>query len=130
MKTSEALASYTQTKIQQKAAKYSSKPLAADVSFAVDGHEHVAHCQVSGGDGLNIQVEAASNDMYATVDLLLAKLEAQLKRQKEKLKRHKFQQTLRQLEAEDYVSKDDCDSIPVDAGDLLKYEKARVRSYG
>ena len=65
--------------------------------------------------------------MYGSVDLLLGKLEIQLKKQKEKLKQHKRPRNFKQLELVEYVSKEDCDSVPVDADDLIKYEKAKAR---
>lgn len=127
MKTSEALVEYAENKITQKIEKYSTKPIEAHVTFSVEGQEQKVHCGVTGGDGFNFQVDASSVDMYGSVDLLLDKLEVQLKRQKEKLKKHKRPKTLKQLELVEYVAKDDCDSIPVDADDLIKYEKAKAK---
>ena len=68
--------------------------------------------------------------MYGSVDLLLDKLAVQLKKQKDKIKRHKYPHNIRQLEPTEYVSKDDCDSVPVDAADLIKLEKAKTRASG
>lgn len=127
MKTSEALINYAETKITQKIEKYSTKPIEAHVTFSVEGHEHKAHCGVTGGDGFNFQVDSASADMYGSVDLLLSKLETQLKKQKEKLKQHKRPKTLKQLELVEYVAKDDCDNIPIDADDLIKFERAKAK---
>ena len=87
MKTSEALINYAEAKITQKIEKFSTKPIEAHVTFSVEGHEHIAHCGVTGGDGFNFQVDSSCADMYGSVDLLLGKLEVQLKRQKEKLKK-------------------------------------------
>ncbi|NRA43740.1 MAG: ribosome-associated translation inhibitor RaiA [Oligoflexales bacterium] len=127
MKTSEALIDYAEAKITQKIEKFSTKPIEAHVTFSVEGHEHIAHCGVTGGDGFNFQVDSSCADMYGSVDLLLNKLEVQLKKQKEKLKQHKRPRNLKQLELVEYVSKDDCDSIPIDADDLIKFERAKAR---
>lgn len=130
MKSSPALTEYAEAKILQKIEKFSTKPIEAHLTFSVDGYEHRAHCSVKGGDGFNFEVEAVCDDMYGSVDLLLDKLEVQLKRQKDKLKRPKYTHNIRDLKPKEYVSKEDCDSVPVDADDLIKYEKARTRSYG
>ena len=127
MKTSEALVEYSEEKILGKIEKFSTKPIEAHITFSVDGHEHIAHCSVKGGDGFNIQVESTCADMYGSVDILIDKLEGQLKRQKEKLKHHKHTHNIRMLKPKEYVSNDDCDSIPVDAGDLIKFERAKSK---
>ncbi len=130
MKASEAVADYAQSKILPKIEKYSTKPIDAHVTFLVEGHlaKQIVHCNLRGGDGFNCQVEAESEDMYASIDLVTDKVDAVLKRQKEKLKQHKFTQNIRQLVAEDNSGEEDCDAIPIDAADLLKYEKARAHN--
>lgn len=130
MKTSQALIDYADDKIRQKIEKFSTKPIEAHVTFLVEGHDHIAHCSVKGGDGFNFQVETSCGDMYGSVDLLLDKLAVQLKKQKDKIKRHKYPHNIRQLEPTEYVSKEDCDSVPVDAADLIKLEKAKTRASG
>ena len=131
MGSSQPLIDYAEDKIRQKIEKYSTKPIEAHVTFMVEGHDHIAHCTVRGGDGFSVQVESSCADMYGSVDLLLDKLAVQLKKQKEKLKNHKFSQTSRIPPGSDFIpgeDKDkDCDSVPVDADDVIKLEKARVR---
>ena len=125
MKTSESLSEYAEQKITEKIQKYSTKPIEAQVTFSVEGHDHKVHCSVKGGDGFNVQVDAACEDMYGSVDLLIDKLDIQLKRQKERLKNHKHSINIRHLEPREHVSKDDCDEIPADADDVIKLEKLR-----
>lgn len=127
MKTSQSLIDYAEPKILQKVEKYSTKPIEAIVTFSVEGIQHIAQCRVKGGDGFNFDVQSSCEDMYGSVDLMLNKLETQLKRQKEKLKNHKTKDNIRNLKTKEVISEDDCDSIPVDADDLIKYEKAKAK---
>ena len=55
------------------------------VNLAVDKFRHKADVQLA-ADNLNLSAVEQSEDMYATVDLVLDKLEAQLKKQVEKMK--------------------------------------------
>jgi len=53
--------------------------------LTVDKFRHKADVQLS-GDGVSIAAEEQSPDMYATVDMVLDKLEAQLKKHAERMK--------------------------------------------
>ncbi len=128
MKSSSALSDYATDKILTRIEKLATKPIESHITFIVEGLLHKAHCSVKGGDGFNLEVEAVTNDMYSSVDLLSDKLNAQLVKHKEKLKNHKNTQNLKSLKVEPLPSLDDCDEVPVDANDMLKYEKARQRT--
>jgi putative sigma-54 modulation protein len=128
MKSSSALSTYATDKIFGRIEKLATKPIESHITFIVEGGDHKAHCSVKGGDGFNFEVEAISSDMYSSVDLLSDKLYAQLVKQKEKLKNHKNGITLKNLKVETVPALDDCDSVPVDAKDMLKFEKARKRA--
>lgn len=128
MKSSPALTEYAEPKVVQKIERFSTKPIEAHITFSVENQIHSAHCSVKGGDGFNIQVQASSPDMYATVDLLLDKLESQLRKQKEKIKHHKNATTLKSLPQRDIDAEEDYDNIPIDADDLIKFEKAKMRA--
>ena len=128
MESSQGLIDYAEKKIVRKIERYSTKPIEAHVVFSIEGAQHNAAVNVVGGDGFSFQVEAASPDMYASIDLLLDKLDAKLKKHKEKLKNHKNHRNLKSLSVEEEADKDDCDNVPVDAKDLLKFEKAKSNS--
>jgi putative sigma-54 modulation protein len=130
MKSSSALSDYAMEKVFGRIEKLATKPIESHVTFIVEGLEHKAHCSVKGGDGFNFEVEASSNDMYSSVDLLSDKLYAQLVKQKEKLKNHKNAVNLKSLKTVSVPSPEDSDSVPVDADDVLKYERARKRAHG
>ena len=57
----------------------------ASVMMSVDKFRHKIEVQMS-GDNLNITAVEHSEDMYATVDMVLDKLEVQVKKHSEKLK--------------------------------------------
>lgn len=130
MKTSEALIEYAENKLPEKIEKFSTKPIEAHITFSVEGHNHIAHCSVKGGDGFNFEVESKCEDMYGSVDLLIDKLIPQLRKRKEKLKNHKFSENLKSMQTIEPVSKDDPDNVPVDANDLLKFEEAKRKANG
>jgi putative sigma-54 modulation protein len=132
METSEALQTYAEEKLTEKILKYVTKPIEAHVSFSVVRHEHVAHCSLRAGDGFSIDVEHSCGDMYGSIDHMVDKLAAQLKKHKEKLKDHKHEKSLRQLalgeEAGEGLGHERAAVEVVDAGDIVKYEERRRRA--
>ena len=127
METSDALISYAEEKIRNKIEKFSTKPIEAHVVFSVENLDQMAHCHERGGDGFSMEVQASCTDMYGSVDKLIDKLEAQLKKHKEKLKDHKHMAKLADLAVESLPDKSDPDEVPVDANDLVKFEKAKLK---
>lgn len=128
VKRSEVLIDFAQPKILTKIEKYSTKPIDAHVTFIKQGFGYVVRCTIKGGDGFNSQVEASGPDLHNTLDLMLDKLEIQLKKQKEKLKNHKHpeESNIRHLKVvQNQSPTEDWDSIPIDAEDVIKYEKIR-----
>ena len=122
MKSSPALSEYAEHKIVQTVKKYSTKPIETHVTFSVEGREHIVHCNVSGGDGFSFKwmpVVKTCTDRL----ILLDKLDVQLRRQKERVK-HKNSNVRSLRLVKPASSKYDCDSIPVDASDVIKYDKA------
>ncbi|MFK7872155.1 MAG: ribosome-associated translation inhibitor RaiA [Oligoflexales bacterium] len=130
METSSALEQYALGKITNKIKRYATKSAEAWVTFSVDGHEHNVHCRVRGGDGFNCEVKAGCTDMYGSVDLVVDKIEAQLKKQKEKIKSHRSSGKEILLETLSVPAPDaeDSDQVPVDAADVLVLEQKRKSS--
>jgi putative sigma-54 modulation protein len=131
METSPALQDYAKDKLLEKIGRFVNKPVDAHIVFSVEGGDHHVHCTVKGGDGFNIEVNATSADMYASVDLSVDKVVAQLKKQKEKIKHHKGNSNVRNFV--DYVGKKkSTEGAPdfVDAEDILKYEATRKKLRG
>jgi putative sigma-54 modulation protein len=128
MPTSEALQDYARSKINTEVAKFSTKPIEAQVSFAVDKHKHQVVCSIIGGDGFSFNVEHVCDDMYGSVDHMIDKLSAQLKKRKDKLKDHKFPKN-RELFAS-LPSDNEYANVEVDASDILKFEDSLRRKIG
>lgn len=125
MDSSSALQSYAEQKLKEKIEKFVTKPIEAQVFFSVMRHQHSAHLRLKAGDGFNVDVEHTSEDMYATIDQMADKLEAQLRKQKEKLKDHK---QVKQATAPS--GRSTAEDEAVDAAEILKFEAGRRRASG
>ena len=64
--------------------------LDAQVSLSVDKFRHKCEVQV-GGEGLQLTAAEQTEDMYTTIDLVLDKLEAQIKKHVSRFKEHRRQ---------------------------------------
>lgn len=130
MASSKALEDYARNKLAEKISRFVNKPVEAQIDFSVQNNTHHVHCTIKGGDGFNIEGNADSHDMYASVDLMVDKLVAQLKKQKEKLKSHKGNSNVRSLT--EYAGNRKAAEGPdyVDAEDILKYEATRRKLRG
>ena|SRR3989338_3509262 len=84
--TSEVLKEHIREKIA-KLSKYFIKPVQAHVTLNVEGPRHIAEISLSENHGL-FNAREGSHDMYLSVDRVLAKIERQLKKYKEKIKDH------------------------------------------
>jgi putative sigma-54 modulation protein len=125
MDASPALQNYCEAKLKEKIEKFVTKPVEAHVMFSVVRQSQTAHVSLRGGDGYDLEVEETSSDMYATVDGLVDKLVAQMKKHKEKLKDHKVQRASKVVEE---PSEELADAM--DASEVLKFERGRKRASG
>jgi putative sigma-54 modulation protein len=64
--------------------KYLYNPAEANVVLSVEKFRHIAEVNIN-GDRLNIQGKEETEDMYSAIDMVLDKLEKQIKKNKEKL---------------------------------------------
>lgn len=64
---------------------HNSENVEMSVNLSVDKFRHKVEVQIA-GDNFNLSAAEQSEDMYATVDMILDKLEAQIKKHSEKLK--------------------------------------------
>ena len=87
MEQSDALKTYAEEKLER-VLKYIDEPVSAQVYFTVEKIRHVVEIVVT-AKGVSTKASEATNDMYAAIDMVLDKIERQLKRYKEKLKAHK-----------------------------------------
>jgi len=81
--SSENLRSYVADKLDR-FDKYLYNPAEASVVLSVEKFRHIAEININ-GDRLNIQGKEETEDMYSAIDMVLDKLEKQIKKNKEKL---------------------------------------------
>ena len=82
--SSDHLKSFIQDKLSR-FDKYLDNPAEANVVLSVEKFRHIAEINLT-GDRLNINGREETDDMYSAIDIALDKLEAQIKKNKEKTK--------------------------------------------
>jgi putative sigma-54 modulation protein len=89
MDSTEALQTYAKEKVER-IRKYFPDPIKAHVVFICDrGYNHTADVMITLHNGLVIKGIETTEDMYSSVDLVMAKIERQVRRYKEKIRSHK-----------------------------------------
>ena len=68
--------------------KYLYSAAEANVVLAVEKHRHIAEISIT-GDRLTIHGKEETDDMYSAIDMVLDKLEAQIKKSKQKQREHR-----------------------------------------
>jgi putative sigma-54 modulation protein len=91
MEPSDALKSYAEEKLGR-VVKYIDEPITAQVFLTVEKIRHSAEVTIT-AKGVTIKASEETGDMYAAIDLVVDKIERQLKRYKERLKGHKASET-------------------------------------
>jgi ribosomal subunit interface protein len=87
MEPSEKLKEYSHDKLAR-LEKYLDAVIDAEAVLTVEKFRHRAEILIV-SDGLKIKAEEETEDMYAALDMVVDKLEKQIKRHREKLKAHK-----------------------------------------
>jgi putative sigma-54 modulation protein len=106
MEPSEKLKEYSHDKLAR-LEKYLDAVIDAEVVLTVEKFRHRAEVLIV-SDGLKIKAEEETEDMYAALDIVVDKLEKQIKRHREKLKAHKGTAAKRSLrEQPDRAGADD-----------------------
>jgi putative sigma-54 modulation protein len=85
--TSEHLKAYVQDKLDR-LDKFLDNPAEANVVLRVEKFRHIAEVNIN-GDRLNIIGKEETEDMYSAIDLVLDKLEKQIKKNKQKIRDHR-----------------------------------------
>ena len=89
MDATDALKDYAQEKVDR-IRKYFPDPIKAHVVLACDrGYSHHADVVLTLHNGIVIAGEETTEDMYSSIDLVMAKIERQVRRYKEKIRSHK-----------------------------------------
>src|SRR3954468_17359824 len=89
MDATEALKDYAKEKVER-IRKYFPDPIKSHVVLACDrGYNHIADVTITLFNGIVIKGEESTEDMYSSIDLVMAKIERQVRRYKEKLRGHR-----------------------------------------
>jgi len=88
METSDHLRSYVSTKLDR-LDKYLYNPAEAKVVLQVEKFRHIAEISIT-GDRLNIIGKEETEDMYSSIDMVLDKIESQIKKNKEKFRERRI----------------------------------------
>jgi putative sigma-54 modulation protein len=89
MDSTEALREYAREKVER-IRKYFPDPIKAHVVLVCDrGYNHIADVMITLHNGIVIKGEETTEDMYSSIDLVMAKIERQVRRYKEKIRSHK-----------------------------------------
>ena len=85
--SSENLKSYVCDKLDR-FDKFIDTPAIATVVLSIEKFRHIAEINISGGR-LNIKGKEETNDMYPAIDMVLDKIEKQIKKAKEKIRKRR-----------------------------------------
>ncbi|MBI4949596.1 MAG: ribosome-associated translation inhibitor RaiA [Deltaproteobacteria bacterium] len=87
MESSEALKSYAIEKTDR-LGKYLFDPIEVHWVLSVEKIRHIADCTIV-ANGVTTKAQGDTQDMYSAIDMVLEKLEKQVRKHKEKVKDHK-----------------------------------------
>jgi putative sigma-54 modulation protein len=87
LEPSEHLKAYVSEKLNR-FDKLLDNPASAGVVLVVEKHRHIAEVNIT-GDRLTINGKEETGDMYSAIDMVLDKLEKQIKRSKQKIREHR-----------------------------------------
>ena len=89
MDATEAIKYYCKEKVDR-ITKYFPDPLKAHVVFSTErGYQHLADVTITLHNGIVIKGVEATEDLYSSIDLVMAKIERQVRRYKERIKSHR-----------------------------------------
>lgn len=84
VEASEAVKEYAREKVG-KLQKYLDGPVEANITLSVEKHRHTAEVNII-ASGLKIHGKETTGDLYSAIDLVIDKLEKQVRRYRDKLK--------------------------------------------
>ena len=87
MEASEPLRTYVQERTG-KLTKYIDKPMESQVTLSVEKFRQIADVVIN-ANGIRIAGQEEHEDMYAAIDLVMEKIERQVKKYKGKIRKHK-----------------------------------------
>lgn len=119
MEATEALKEYAREKVER-IKKYFPDPIMAHVVLSTErGYQHVVDVNIQLRNGIAIKGRETTEDMYSSIDLVMAKIERQVRRYKEKIRDHKARTDLSEIPVAYHV---------LEASSLEPTESAGVRA--
>ena len=129
MEPSDPLKDFAKDKLA-KLEKYLDAVLDAEVVMTIEKFRHKAEVLIN-SDGLKIKAEEETDDMYSSIDMVVDKLEKQIKRHREKLKAHNKPNGKKAAKEsqEVFASEDDFEDGPDLPGvDVIKKYQPKIMS--
>lgn len=94
MEASDALREYARDKVT-KIKKYFPDPIMTHVVMSTErGYQHMVDVNIQLHNGIIIKGSEVTEDMYSSIDLVMAKIERQVRRYKEKIRGHQAREDL------------------------------------
>ena len=105
MDIGDALRTHVEDRLGEAVAKYFDRPVDAVVTFCKDRHQFVADSSVHLATGMTVQATAKADEVYASFEGAVERMEKQLRRYKRRLKDHHRdrQDPIEAMEASAYV---------------------------
>ena len=89
MEATDAIKDYAREKLD-KIKRYFPDPITAHVVLTTErGYQHLADVVITLHNGIVLKGKESTEDMYSSIDLVMAKIERQVRRYKEKIRIHK-----------------------------------------
>lgn len=97
MEATEAIKEYAREKVER-IKKYFPDPISAHLVFSTErGYQHAADVNIQLHNGIAIAGREVTEDMYSSIDLVMAKIERQVRRYKERIRDHKARADLSEM---------------------------------
>ncbi len=88
MDIGEALRSHVETRLNEAVGKYFDRPVEAVITFSRDRHYFIADSSVHLPTGMTVQAKARADEIYASFEGSVDRMEKQLRRYKRRLRDH------------------------------------------
>lgn len=88
METSPAIKDYLAEKLQ-KIEKYFDDPMRGQVVLSLERHRHQVDILITLHNGITLKGKEVTEDMYAAIDLVIDKIDRQVKKYKDKIRSHR-----------------------------------------
>jgi putative sigma-54 modulation protein len=129
MEATDAIKEYAREKVER-IKKYFPDPISAHVVMGTErGYQHQVDVNIQLHNGLVIKGHESTEDMYSSIDLVMAKIERQVRRYKEKIRGHKERADLSSIPIAYHVlSGEEEAAAPAKPTNIIKTEHIPART--